>query len=95
MRRWQITYAGVTWVDEEITVAQAGAVAELCGDSWESMNPWSGPRVLACWLIALLAPVTGLSGTASFEAAASVVYDLKLSVLMDCISEPPALSAVA
>lgn len=55
MSTWKITYKDQTWTDSDVTTAHIVSVAELIGDSWQAMSPWSGPRSLAAWLAVLIA----------------------------------------
>lgn len=54
MGDWRITWKEHTWVDDDVTVADACEIAQLCGDGWRSLDPLSSPVHLTM-VVAVLA----------------------------------------
>lgn len=90
MRDWQITYGDKSWTDRDALVAHVVAVAELIGDTWDAVSPWSGPRSLAAWVAVLVAADTG-----NLDQAVRDVYGMPVTDLADCLSDRPVVSPVA
>lgn len=83
MRPWTITVGKWSWSSSTATVAQLAVVTELAGDDWRVLSPWSGPRVLSVWLVALIASKTG-----DLDAAMTVVQAMTVDQLVECLAEP-------
>ena len=57
---WKINFRGHTWTAHDVNTAHAVTVSELLnGTGWDSVDPRTGPRQLATWIIVLLAAATG------------------------------------
>jgi hypothetical protein len=82
MKSWTITFGDKTWTDDDATVVQVVAVAELTDNSWSAMSPWSSPRHLAAWLAVLLAGAIG-----DLETATALVYAMSPTELAECLAE--------
>lgn len=85
MTPWTITFGDHTWTDEQVTTAHAVAVAELIGDTWDAVSPWTGPKSLAAWIAVLEAARVG--GKDAFETAVVAVYSLPIAALTECLHE--------
>lgn len=55
IRPWQITYAGHTFTDDDLTVGDAIMIQTLAGGGWAALNPWAGPRELVAVVAAVVA----------------------------------------
>lgn len=82
MKGWTISFDGHEWSDDEATAGQACAVAELIGDSWDAVSPWSGPKSLAAWIAVLHTSVSGDIGV-----SVTAVYGMPVAALGDCLSD--------
>lgn len=89
MKPWTITFEDRTWTDEQASTAHAVAVAELIGDSWDAVSPWTGPKSLAAWLTVLVASEPGWD----LEKALRLVYALPISELGGCLTDRAAPTA--
>lgn len=83
MRDWSITWGEQTWTSEDAKGAHLSIVAELTGDSWEAISPWSGPRSLQAWIAAFLATENG----GDLPAAIAAVYAAPVGDFVDALSE--------
>lgn len=88
MKPWTITFDGRSWTDEDASTAYAVAVADLIGDSWDAVSPWTGPKSLAAW-------ITVLSATSADDLgrALMAVYAMPVSALGECLAERDAEAA--
>lgn len=82
MKPWTISFEEWEWTDAQARTAHVVAVAEMVGDGWDALSPWSGPRALAAWLAVLIAGTTG-----DLDAAVTMVYGLPVAALAACLDE--------
>lgn len=90
MKRWSIVWGDKTWTHRDARGAHLAMVAELSGDAWDSVSPWSGPRALQAWIVAFVA--TGNGG--DLPAALAAVYAAPLDQFIDALTEPADADAV-
>lgn len=81
MKAWTITFGNKSWTDRQVSTAHAVAVADLVGDNWDAVSPWTGPRVLAAWLAVLITSDTG-----DLDASVKAVYALPIDELVGCLA---------
>lgn len=96
MTPWKITFGEHVWTDDQVLTAHAVTVAELIGDTWDVVSPWTGPKSLAAWIAVLEAATVG--GDGALEAAVVAVYRLPIAELAACLEErdlAPAAPAAA
>jgi len=85
---WTIRFDGHEWSDTDVSTAHAVGVAELIGDSWDVVSPWTGPRSLAAWVAVLYGTVVGI------DEAFAAVYRMPFGQLAGCITDRTSSSAV-
>lgn len=81
--RWTIRYGGHTWTNESVNVGGLITIAEYLGvDNWSTLNPVSGPKVLAAYLSVLLAHEREVP----LEVASTVVFAMSTDELLDTVT---------
>lgn len=83
MKPWSITWGDLSLTDEQATGAHLAVVSELVGDGWDAVSPWSSPRALQAWIVALVASSNG----GDVAAAVAGVWASSVVSITDALSE--------
>ena len=79
---WVIRFGGHTWRPDTLDVATLITIGEYVGvDEWSTMNPTSGPKVLAAYLTILVAKARDVP----LEHAMAVVLKMTPDELLDTV----------
>lgn len=80
--RWTITWAGITWTEDDLTVGHVADIIRASGrDEWESMNPAQSPTRLIYILAAFIAGSTDADVTVVLKELVAVKFATVLETL--------------
>lgn len=82
--KWTISFQGQTWTQNDINVGTLITIGELIDgpSDWRILNPANSPKILATYLIVLLAQAT----ETPVDVVMPFVFALSTDALLDCLT---------